>query len=808
MKKALALALLLAGSSPSAFPATGSADEGALLAILQDTAAPMPERCTACVRLRIVGTVEAVSALANWLTYDRLGHAARYALEGMPFPEAGAALRAALGRTHGPLRAGLVDSLGWRRDEAAVPLIVPLLREGDDAEADAAAAALGRIGTAEALAALRRARLEVPPERRHAVEQALLAIADRHRQAGKPGPAIALYRELAESGSAAPIRLAAWQGLVQADGAARPQRLLQALEGSDAARRQAALGLIRRLADPATLRACLNRWSAFDAPVQVALVETLLTTNLLELSAERRTALRRAVASPHASVRLAAWRSLDTLPDPALLGPLLHAAASADPLERKAAREALARLRGAQVVRELLRQLEGVHREEKRVVLLQVLGERGEAEAVPALVRHARKGPSSVRIAALIALSRLHPPEAFEPLLEILTTAREASVVEAARQALSAAAVALPDSTEADRRLTASWRKAGVETRHRLLPVVAAVGGHEGLRALLTAARGRDAGLALEALRLLAQWPTAEPAPALLGLAHLAADPTRRTLALRAAIGLAERLPKMKDRLDLLQEALLSAERPEEQKLALAQLARLFSEEALVLALTLLDEPALVDEAALAAVSIAELLAKQDPELAAEAAEAVLARCRQPALLRRAWALRGQSRPVAFLRHWQVAGPFRREGVEGAVALFDVPFPPEKGDQAVRWREAPAADILDLARLFPGQVHCVAYLRTEVVAPREIEGFLLAGSDDGIRVWIEGQSVLESNVDRGLVPDQDIVPIRLKAGVNRLLVKVTQGGGGWAACLRIVGKDGTPIPGLENRLPAPGDPVR
>ncbi len=74
------------------------------------------------------------------------------------------------------------------------------------------------------------------------------------------------------------------------------------------------------------------------------------------------------------------------------------------------------------------------------------------------------------------------------------------------------------------------------------------------------------------------------------------------------------------------------------------------------------------------------------------------------------------------------------------------------------------------------------------------------GSDDGVKAWLNGAVVLSNNVDRGLVVDQDIAPIHLKAGPNELLLKITQGGGGWAACARIVGSNGRPLRGLKAQV--------
>jgi hypothetical protein len=54
------------------------------------------------------------------------------------------------------------------------------------------------------------------------------------------------------------------------------------------------------------------------------------------------------------------------------------------------------------------------------------------------------------------------------------------------------------------------------------------------------------------------------------------------------------------------------------------------------------------------------------------------------------------------------------------------------------------------------------------------------GSDDGLAVWLNGTKVIAQNVQRACAPDQARVTLKLKAGKNDLLVKVTQGDGDWA----------------------------
>ena len=76
-------------------------------------------------------------------------------------------------------------------------------------------------------------------------------------------------------------------------------------------------------------------------------------------------------------------------------------------------------------------------------------------------------------------------------------------------------------------------------------------------------------------------------------------------------------------------------------------------------------------------------------------------------------------------------------------------------------------------------------------------GVSAAGSDDGVIVWLNGKQVHKKLVGRGYSSKADRVPIHLKKGRNKLLLKITQGGGGWAFGAHILDKDGDPIEGLR-----------
>src|ERR1051326_2051565 len=103
-----------------------AAEEDDLIVTLQ-SAEGVPQKWAACQRLRIIGSAKAVQALTPLLTDNVLSQAARHALEGLPYPQASEALRAALPKTSGLLKAGIIDSIGWRGDTAAIPLLIPLV---------------------------------------------------------------------------------------------------------------------------------------------------------------------------------------------------------------------------------------------------------------------------------------------------------------------------------------------------------------------------------------------------------------------------------------------------------------------------------------------------------------------------------------------------------------------------------------------------------------------------------------------------------------------------------------------------------
>lgn len=153
-----------------------------------------------------------------------------------------------------------------------------------------------------------------------------------------------------------------------------------------------------------------------------------------------------------------------------------------------------------------------------------------------------------------------------------------------------------------------------------------------------------------------------------------------------------------------------------------------------------------------------------------------------------------------FIADWLIAGPFPNENCKG----FDAVYPPEQAKaldellRAAEWKRVKTADsILNLLQQFKPNTNVVAYASTVIESPKEKETELLVGSDDGVKVWLNGELVHNNHAHRSLTIDQDTVKVKLRQGENLLLVKVENEGGDWALTVRVRDPEGV----LKFRLP-------
>src|SRR5690606_31911009 len=117
-------------------------------------------------------------------------------------------------------------------------------------------------------------------------------------------------------------------------------------------------------------------------------------------------------------------------------------------------------------------------------------------------------------------------------------------------------------------------------------------------------------------------------------------------------------------------------------------------------------------------------------------------------------------------------------------------------ERPVRWETLPelgAGESVPLAAFFtPSEDVCV-FAETYVELDRARPIALFAGGGGAMRIWWNGEVVLEDPVYRGLAPDRVAALAVGRAGWNRVLVKLCSADAGLGLLLRIAEPDGTPI---------------
>jgi HEAT repeat protein len=190
----------------------------ARLAAVLKTDASRSAKDFVCRKLTVLGTAESVPALAALLTDKELSHMARYALERIQAPEAAAAMRDALPKVSGEMKAGIIGSLGVRRDADSADALAAALGDSDKAVVRAAACALGNIGNPKAATALMDAAKKASGDAKTAAVDGCFVCAELLLADGNKREATAVYKSLSGEDQPKHVRLAATRGLLAVAG--------------------------------------------------------------------------------------------------------------------------------------------------------------------------------------------------------------------------------------------------------------------------------------------------------------------------------------------------------------------------------------------------------------------------------------------------------------------------------------------------------------------------------------------------------------------------------------------------------------
>lgn len=566
-----------------------------------------------CRQLSIIGTEQSVPVLLAMLDDEKTANLALYALTRIPSEAADKGLLKVLPSAGKPVQIGILSALGLRKTAAATALIAPLLSGSDPELTDAALAALGQIGTAEAAQAIQKNASTISVSLKPRMDDALLACGENLLKKGDTEQAVELFDLIYKKGSSDLARAAAMCGQVRSATAPQAEAiLLKALSDSDMQMQTAALRLACQLPNEKVLAEAYGQMPNFSPTLKLRFLAAL--GEFKAPKAEE--AALASLGDDVPEVRLAAYQTLAAVGDGSCVLPLARAAADAtDRGHREAAREALSRLPEKGVDQAIIEGIEKADLSNEKdaktaVELIRAAGERTIRKAMPAVLQAASTENRAVRREAFGTLQVIAEPTDLPQLVPFLqnpnSDAEKMLVVVATkdgqRKGRGEAVVSYLQKAQDDSAKTAAYS------------VLGQIGDPDSLDVLRKALQSSNPVVQKAAFRGLTEWPGTEAMDDMKRFVAQGDDETTKVLAFRAYVRMLRQSGMDSDTLTAaLVKAMSLAPRESENKAVLAALGQQTSEQALVAVVKNLGNETLKAEAQAAVVGICENMAKKQP---------------------------------------------------------------------------------------------------------------------------------------------------------------------------------------------------
>lgn len=525
-----------------------------------------------CRILKMKATCASVPALASLLSDARMSHVVRYVLEALSCDEAAQALRSALGSVSDiKLKAGIISSLGERRDASAVPVIAQYTANADAELAKAALIALGRIGTVEAAAKLAAA----PRTYIRDYEDACLICADTLVASSNNAAALKIYTDIQKTGSSVLAKIGGYRGMVTADPANAKAIIKNMLDNADISIATTGALCVADLKEPGVSAYFAGMLKTIKPQIQVVMLASLASLGDRK-TGDKAAELLDAGDEDVASAAAKALLDLGTVSHVKVL--VVKAGGSGKVSD--AALDTVSRLSGKDIDTELVKLLKSG---EKPVVpaAAKCLARRQTKSAVPALIDIAKAKESSTLKETFKALLVLADESNLSDLVALL---KEYDGDERVKDVIAGVYTRVANRSKFAGIFTAAYAGAQGGFKTSLLPLLAMSGGADELALVAGALKDADSETQTAAVKALAEWPNDGALEPLWTVVQTPAAPAHKILALRGyarALTAPSLTRSAAETLAMLRNALTAADRDDEKRMIIGAIAVVYHPDAL-----------------------------------------------------------------------------------------------------------------------------------------------------------------------------------------------------------------------------------
>lgn len=562
-----------------------------------ETEATKAGKMEACRHLRIIGTEKSVPVLEKMLLKKETCDMARYALEKIPGAASDNALLRGLEKSKGLIKAGIVSSLGHRKVPEAVPYLEKILNKNNDPSLSfAAAAALGHIKNHQAAEVLVKAFSKTKEELKTQIIGSLLKCAEEYLSRGSQEKAQNIYDKILNTDLPLSLQNSAFRGKIRAAGPRGAQIILETLRDDEKKVYPSCIEMIPENFDAAHISQISSLIPSLPDSVKIPLISTL---SLYPEKEVLQTVLDSAQSS-NQEVRLVSLKTLKQIGNATIVGFLAEYASRSKGKEQQQARSSLWGLRGPDIDKTIISNLDSENIPEIQIEYLQAVEKRQIYSGKEILFSKLNSDNPKIRLQAVKSIKTISSPKDMSRLIELLVNIKDNRLREEIINTTAFTALKIQNPLERGDMVTRALNEVEApKSRSSLYSLLGRIGDDSTLPTLRRGLSESKELIRDAVVRAFANWPTPTASEDVLHLAQTSDKTEHQVLCLRSYIKMIGMEPyqRPESAIQSLETALKLAQRDEEKIMILGVLPKFACDQAVDLAQRLIQDKSIEQEA-------------------------------------------------------------------------------------------------------------------------------------------------------------------------------------------------------------------